>query len=156
AFAFPLREYLSFLITDPNYNAPFLTPTGEPNPNFNPGLAPFDATRIDPNTGLPGVPFFFSGKRTGKEYSFYIQDAYRYKNFTINAGVRVTNYRQFVRETGAQPRVAISYYIPQTGTVLRASYDRLFIPPENEGLLISSAPEVAAVSGANSILIRPE
>src|SRR5205823_4828034 len=32
----------------------------------------------------------------------------------------------------------------------------LFIPPENEGLLISSAPEVAAVSGATRILIEPE
>lgn len=168
AFAFPLHEYLSFVITDPTYNAPFLTANGAPdanddpanagnaNPAYNPFLLPFDRTRINPVTGQPGIPFYFNGIRTGKEYAFFIQDAYKYKNFTINAGVRVTNYRQFVNETGTQPRIALSYYIPKTGTVLRASYDRLFIPPENEGLLISSAPDVAAISGATSIFIRPE
>src|SRR5262249_9925350 len=161
-------EYLSFLITNPTYNAPFLTPDGNPdpsdnpanannpNPNYIPTLAPFDATRINPATGQRGTPFFFEGIHTGKEYSFYIQDTYKYKAFTANVGVRVTNYRQFVTETGVQPRIALSYYVAKTGTVFRASYDRLFIPPENEGLLISSAPEVASVTGSGSILIKPE
>lgn len=166
--AFPLREYLSFLITDPSYNAPFLRADGSPDPNdspsnahnlnpdYKPTLTPYDATRINQATGQAGAPFFFSGKRTGKEYTFFIQDSYKLKNLTINAGVRVSNYRDFVQDTGTQPRVALSYYIPQTGTVLRASYDRLFITPENEGLLITSSPDVIAVAGTGAVMIRPE
>src|SRR5207253_1855241 len=64
AFAFPLRQSLSFSVTDATYNAPFLNPDGtpdpndnpananNPNPDYNPNLRPFDATRIDPATGL--------------------------------------------------------------------------------------------------------
>jgi TonB dependent receptor len=163
-----LREYLSFKITDPTYNAPFLTPNGDPDPNDNPAnannpnpsyntfLAAFDATRINPATGSLGSTFFFEGKKTGKQFSFYLQDSYKWKNLTINAGLRVTNYRIFVEQTGTQPRVGLSYHIAKTGTVLRASYDRLFITPENEGLLITSSPQVIAATGSSGILIRPE
>lgn len=167
-FGFPLREYLSFKITDPTYNAPFLNSNGDPdasdnpanannpNPDYNPFLAAFDATRINPSTGLLGDAFFFEGKKTGKQFSFYLQDSYKFKNLAINGGLRVTNYRIFVKQTGVQPRLGLSYHIAQTGTVLRASYDRLFITPENEGLLITSSPQVIAATGSNGILIRPE
>ncbi len=167
-FGFPLREYLSFKITDPTYNAPFLTPNGDPDPNdspanannpnpdYNPALAAFDATRINPATGLLGSAFFFEGKKTGKEVAGYIQDSYKWKNLTLNGGLRITNYRMFIDQTGVQPRIGLSYYISKTATVLRASYDRLFIPPENEGLLISSSPQVISAIGGNNILIRPE
>lgn len=167
-FGFPLREYLSFKITDPTYNAPFLTSNGDPdpndspansknpNPNYNPALAAFDATRINPATGNIGSPFFFEDKKTGKEVSFYLQDSYKWKNLTLNGGLRVTNYRIFVEQTGVQPRVGLSYYLNKTATVFRASYDRLFIPPENEGLLISSSPQVISAIGGSNILIKPE
>ncbi len=168
AFGFPLREYISFKITDPTYNAPFLTPNGDPdptddptnannpNPDYNPALAAFDATRINPATGSFGDAFFFQGKKTGKEFSFYLQDSYKWKNLTINAGLRATNYRIFVKQTGVQPRIGLSYYVAKTGTVLRASYDRLFIPPENEGLLITSSPALINATGSSGLLIRPE
>ncbi len=169
AFAFPLRENLSFVITGPKFNAPFLTASGDPdpaddpanasnpNPNYNSALRAFDATRVNPVTGQPGMPFFLNGHRTGKEFVYYLQDTYRWKAFTVNAGMRLDHYDMFVTETSAQPRIGLSYYLAKTGTVFRASSDRLFIPPENEGLVIANSAQAAAfTAGGRDILLRAE
>jgi len=166
---FPLRENFAFKVTDPAFNAPFLLPNGEPDPNdspanavrpnpdYTPLLRAFDATRINPLTGQRGLPFVFSDKQTGKEVSWYARDAYHYKGFTINAGLRLDHYDLFVTETGVQPRIALGYHIAKTGTVLRASYDRLFLPPDNEGLLLANSPQAAALTAAGqALLIHPE
>jgi Carboxypeptidase regulatory-like domain/TonB-dependent Receptor Plug Domain len=168
-FAFPLRESLNFVITDPRFNAPFLTAAGEPDPNdlpanagnpnpdFNPTLRPFDQTRINPASGSPGVPFSTGGNKTGTEFVYYIQDTWKLRALTINAGLRFNHYSFFVKDDAVQPRVALAYFISKTGTVLRASYDRLFIPPENEGLLIANSAAAAALTiGGIDVGIQPE
>jgi hypothetical protein len=166
---FPLRENFAFKITDPGFNAPFLTVDGDPDPNddpanagrpnpeYNPSLRPYDATRTNPATARRGVPFVFSDKRTGKEFSWYVQDAYHFKGFTVSAGLRLDRYDLFVTETAVQPRIALAYHISPTGTVLRASYDRLFMPPDNEGLLLANSAQAAALTSAGqAFLLRPE
>lgn len=166
ASVFPLRENLNFSLTSASYNAPYLTASGapdttddpananNPNPNYNPLLRAFDTTRVNPLTSLPGVAFLLNGQQTGKEFAAYAQDTYKFKGFTINAGLRASHYNMFVSETSVQPRIGLSYFVKKTGTVFRASYDRLFIPPENEGLVIASSPLAAALTagGINTLL----
>src|SRR5262249_16473333 len=102
-------------------------------------------------------PFNFGGDKTGREFVYYLQDTYKLKALTVNAGFRLSDYSFFVKETHVQPRLALAYYIKQTGTVLRASYDRLIVPPENEGLLIASSPAAAALTaGGTDVPIREE
>lgn len=56
-------------------------------------------------------------------------------------------------EDALQPRLGASYRLP-TGTVLRASYDRLMITPDRENLALSSSPTVAAL-GADPAAPQP-
>jgi hypothetical protein len=128
---FPIRETFRFGITDPGQNDPA-------SDTYNPNLAPFDLTR--------GGGFFnFSGERTGQYYAGYVQDTLRWQNLTVNAGLRYDHNHLFQTESLLQPRVGFAYYIPATKTVIRASYDRMFITPEYENILISSSAAAAAI-----------
>jgi len=61
------------------------------------------------------------------------------KNLTVSAGLRADFYNGLSSDHALQPRLAASYLIPRTGTVLRASYGRLFLTPYNENLILSSS-----------------
>jgi hypothetical protein len=128
---FPIDEHFSFLITDPTLNDPTM-------PGFNPNLAPYDGTR-------GGHPFVFDGSRTGTYVAGFAEDTIHWKNLTINAGLRYDDNRLFLRENDVQPRLGAAYYIPRTNTVLRASFDRMFITPEYENILLSSSAQAAAL-----------
>ncbi|HKZ81444.1 MAG TPA: TonB-dependent receptor [Pyrinomonadaceae bacterium] len=104
-------------------------------------------------------PFVFSGQRTGRTLSGYVQDRFTlFKNFTLDAGVRYDNYRLLIKEQAVSPRLGVAYYIPQTRTTVRASYNRFFQPPPAENLLLASSREAAAISpivvlqGVNTVL----
>jgi len=128
---FPIREAFRFGITDPGLNDP-------ESEAYNPNLAPYDLTR-------GGTFFDFHGERTGQYYAGYVQDTLRVSNLTINAGVRYDHNNLFETESLFQPRVGLAYYIPATKTVLRASYDRMFITPEYENILLSSSAAAASI-----------
>lgn len=92
-------------------------------------------------------PFSFRGQKTGRSYSFYVQDKFSpFRNFTIDAGLRYDNYRLVIADDGFSPRIGIAYFIPRTETTLRASYNRLFQYPPAENLLLASSVEAAALS----------
>ncbi len=107
-------------------------PSYTPNPNFQPGLLPYDLTR-------GGTPFRFRGANGINQYSFYVSDSIIWKNWTIDAGLRDDQYNGLVDQNGLQPRVGASYLVSKTGTVLRAAYSRTFETPFNENLLLSSS-----------------
>jgi hypothetical protein len=130
--SFPLHETFTFLITDPGLNDP--TASG-----YNPNLAPFDGTR-------GGSPFSFTGSRTGRYAAGYAQDILHWQNLTVTAGVRYDNNHLFLTESMWQPRLGAAYYIPATNTVIRAAYDRMFITPEYENILLSSSQQAASIS----------
>lgn len=141
-FAFPVSENFNFAITDPNFNAPPEVAgrrDEEEESTFNPNLLPFDLTR-------GGTRFQFSDRDKGKQYSFFVQDSVTYKGLTLNGGVRYDNYRFKAIEDSWQPRVGIAYHINQTGTVLRAAYNRIFMTPFNENLLLASSDQAAALA----------
>lgn len=128
---FPIRESFSFGVTDPGLNDP-------ESEGYNPNLVPFDLTR-------GGALFRFSGERTGQYYAGYVQDNLRWQNLTVNAGLRYDHNNLFETEKLLQPRLGLAYYIPATKTVIRAAYDRLFITPEYENILLSSSAAAAAL-----------
>lgn len=128
----PLNESFSFY---PTVSFPNLVDENGnvfPNPVNN-----FNATR----------PFAFSGKKTGRTLSAYVQDRFPlFKNFTLDAGIRYDNYKLLISEQALSPRVGVAYYIPRTKTTLHASYNRLFQPPPAENLLLASSAQAAAIS----------
>jgi hypothetical protein len=129
---FPIKERFSFLITDPGFNDPDAE-------GYNPNLAPYDGTR-------GGSPFSFSGSKTGTYAAAFVQDNIRWNDLTVNAGVRFDRNDLFLSENQLQPRVGLAYLLKATSTVFRASYNRMFITPEYENILLSSSAQAAAIT----------
>jgi len=101
------------------------------NAGFDPGLLPFDLSRN-------GIPFVFNAATTIKEQAAYVQDDITAGNATFKLGLRVDHYDGLTTDTLAQPRLGVSYAVPGTNTVLRASYGRTLETPYNENLLLSA------------------
>lgn len=146
----PLHEQFSFGITNAAFNAP-------ESPDYLPTLLPFDLMRR-------GRPFVFDERGTGGFYSAHIQDAIKLGAFQISLGLRYDVYRFQTDVTSLQPRLGVSYHVKRTGTVFRASYNRLLQTPQNENLLLSNSdkanvlvdPEIRATTGGAASRIRPE
>jgi hypothetical protein len=102
------------------------------NPNLLPGLVPYDLTR-------GGTFFLYHGQNNITQAAFYATDQITLGQFVINIGLRLDRYDGLVTQTSPQPRLAISYLVKQTGTVLRIAYSRTMETPFNENLLLSSA-----------------
>lgn len=133
---FPLREHFTFAVTDPNFNSPG-------SEGFNPSLVPFDLTR-------GGGHFTFGETNAGSLYSAFLQDQWRLGRWQLSLGLRYDYYRFLVRGAQWQPRLGLSYHLKETGTVLRASYNRTYQTPPNENLLMSSS-EASAVLAPPSV-----
>jgi hypothetical protein len=129
---FPIKEQFSFLITDPGFNDPDAD-------GYNPNLAPYDGTR-------GGSPFSFSGSKTGTYLAAFVQDNIRWNDLTVNAGVRFDRNDLFLSESQLQPRIGIAYLLKATSTVFRASYNRMFITPEYENILLSSSLQARSIA----------
>ena len=121
-----LHEQFSFGITDPSDGA-FAGEDG----NFDPGLAPFDLSN-------GGTPLAYNQSFTIKQQAGYIEDDIKAGNATLNLGVRLDHYQGLTTATLVQPRLGLSYAVPGSGTVLRASYGRTMETPYNENLLLSA------------------
>ncbi len=146
-----LLENFGLGITNPNLNPVCLTTAGlpdalpsvtnpadcgafnaVPNPNLLPGLVPYDLTR-------GGTFFLFHGQNNVTEEAAYATDQITLGALVINIGLRLDRYAGLVTKFDPQPRLALSYLVHQTGTVLRAAYSRTMETPFNENLLLSSA-----------------
>jgi hypothetical protein len=124
-----------------------------PNPNFNPGLLPYDLTR-------GGSPLSFHGAGNINQEAFYIQDQISLGNLILTPGFRFDHYDGIgTTNNGAAPRLGAAYNIKKSGTVLRAAYARTFETPFNENLLLSSATGVGGLAsnvfGSTSTPIQP-
>ncbi len=147
---FAPREAFALAITGANFNQPEAA-------NYNPALLPFDLTRS-------GQPFQFSDRAVGRLFSGYAQDSMQAGRVHLTFGLRYDNYRLLSHGIQWQPRVGVAYSLKETGTVLRASYNRLYQTPVNENLLLSNSPQAAVITppavrqalGAAFAPIRPE
>jgi hypothetical protein len=129
---FPIKEQFSFGITDPGFNDPDAD-------GYNPNLAPYDLTR-------GGKYFNFADSKAGTYLAAYLQDNIRWNDVTVNVGVRFDHNNLFLSESQLQPRVGIAYFLKATNTVFRASYNRMFITPEYENILLSSSAQPRSIA----------
>ena len=136
-----LTENFALGITDPDFNSPS-------SPDYIPGLRPFDLTR-------GGRQFAFNADATIKQQALYIQDDIKAGNATFKLGLRLDHYDGLTTDTLAQPRLGVSYAVPQSGTVLRASYGRTMETPYNENLLLSSGVGNGADLVGESVPLAP-
>jgi outer membrane cobalamin receptor len=92
----------------------------------------------------PGTParFNFFDHRLDREQAAFVQDTIRLGNFTLSAGLRWDRYSLVVKDNAWSPRLGAAWYWPKADTVLRVSYDRVFVTPALENLLLASSPQV--------------
>jgi hypothetical protein len=121
-----LQENFAFGITDPTDGA-FADASG----NFDSTLAPFDLTN-------GGSRFIYNASFTVKQQAAYIQDDIKAGDATFKLGVRLDHYDGLSTATLVQPRLGVSYAVPGSGTVVRASFGRTLETPYNENLLLSA------------------
>src|SRR5207302_8685731 len=79
-----------------------------------------------------------SAERTIKEQAAYVQDEIKAGDATFKLGVRFDHYDGLTSQSLVEPRLGVSYAVPGSGTILRASYGRTLETPYNENLLLSA------------------
>jgi hypothetical protein len=129
-----LNENFQLGIVDPNLvsNLGCDPPTGLPYPGSPCStLRPYDLTQ-------GGSLYHFGGHTDIKEFATYAQDAITAGPWSGNVGLRFDRYNGLTVASQVEPRLALSYNLKRTGTVLRASYARTLESPFNENLIIAS------------------
>ncbi|MEE8348132.1 MAG: TonB-dependent receptor [Acidobacteriota bacterium] len=121
-------EFFSFFVTDKEAAA---------ETELNPRILSFDRDH----------PFIFRQRAVRGQASWYLQDTFTvHENLTVNAGLRFDHTALLVSEFQFSPRVGAVFFIPKTRTALRGSYNRLFMTPQVENLLLSSSEEARQLS----------
>ena len=140
--AFPLHEQFGFAITDDSLA------TGPTDPLF-----PYT-----PSGG--GHVFRFDARLRPTLTSAFLQNDLHLGAFFLALGLRHDAYAVAdVSDSLLQPRLGLSYRVDATGTVLRASYDRLLILREHENLALSlsqQAWDLGPYAGTPRQPLRPE
>ncbi|HKP87804.1 MAG TPA: TonB-dependent receptor [Blastocatellia bacterium] len=138
------REFLTFAITDKE---------AAEKANISEAALSFDAEH----------PFVFRDREVRGQASWYAQDVFSpVKNLTINAGARYDHSSLLVSDQQISPRLGAVYYIPQTKTAVRGSFNRLYMPPQVENLLLADSEQARRLSpfrtdeGGGGASIRPE
>lgn len=106
-------------------------------------------------------PFRFSDHTTRGTQGVYIQDDFSpLSNLNLSVGVRYDHSNLLVSDQQVSPRLGAVYYLRKTHTAVRASYSRLYMPPQVENLLIANSEQARALSpfasSGGGADIRPE
>jgi TonB-dependent receptor-like protein len=112
-----LHEHFNYKITDPAY--------------------------FDPDTPQT---LSFADQRPDLEQSAFAEDLLHFRNWSISAGLRWDHYQLLLNQNAFSPRISISRYVPSLNLVLHGSFDRVFQTPSFENILISSSPQIDALS----------
>ncbi len=111
------------------------------NENFQDVIT--DPSQFDPDTP---PTFSFIASRPDLEQSAFVEDLVRLGKWTVSAGLRYDHYQLLLNEFAFSPRLSVGRYFPSADLMLHASYDRVFQTPSFENILLSSSPEVDALS----------
>ena len=137
------REFFTFAITDE-----------EEAEEFEISEATLEFDRDD--------PFVFRDRRTGVTTSVYVQDAFSpARNLKLNLGLRYDRSTLPVNDHQLSPRIGAVYSLPATRTAIRASFNRLYMPPQVENLLLANSEQARRLSpftdeSGGGASIRPE
>jgi outer membrane receptor protein involved in Fe transport len=92
-------------------------------------------------------PFVFRDRATRHQFSAYAQDAFAVtKNLTVQLGLRYDRSTLLVRDQQFSPRLGAAYYLPKTKTAIRASFNRLYQPPQVDNLLLAASAQARHLS----------
>jgi outer membrane receptor protein involved in Fe transport len=95
----------------------------------------------------PQNPFVFQDRKVRGQASGYVQDSFSpFKHLTVEAGLRYDYTSVLVSSHQFSPRLGAVYYIPKTKTAIRASFNRMFMPPQVENLLLASSEQARMLS----------
>src|SRR5262249_10317208 len=108
----------------------------------------FNYKITDPDSFDPDTPqtLSFADQRLDLEQSAFVEDLFSLGNWTVRAGLRWDHYQLLLNQNAFSPRLSIGRYLPSLSMVLHASYDRIFQTPSFENILISSSPQIDALS----------
>jgi len=139
---YPIRERFAFAITDGSRAAD----AGDPLHAYSPEGG--------------GNIFRFDESITPSLASAYVQQDLKAGDWNLGLGLRLDSYRgRGYVHNQLQPRVGVSRSFPAAGTLLRFSYDRLLITPENENLAFSTSQaawDLTSAAGTKVPQLRPE
>ena len=102
-----------------------------------------DPAYFDPDTPRS---LSFADQRPDLEQSAFVEDLIRLGNWTVSAGLRWDHYQLLLNQNAFSPRISIGRYVPSLDLVLHGSFDRVFQTPSFENILISSSPQIDALS----------
>jgi hypothetical protein len=88
----------------------------------------------------------FADRRPDLEQSGFVEELIRLGNWTVSAGLRWDHYQLLLNQNAFSPRISIGRYVPSLNLVLHGSFDRVFQTPSFENILISSSPQIDALS----------
>jgi outer membrane receptor protein involved in Fe transport len=92
-------------------------------------------------------PFVFSDRRVRGQFSAYAQDAFTpLSNLNLNVGLRYDHTSLLTSDHQLSPRLGAVYYIASTKTAVRGSFNRLYMPPQVENLLLAESDQARALS----------
>ena len=108
----------------------------------------FRYTITDPGRFNPDTPqsMSFADDRPDLEQSAFFEDFIHLDKWTISAGLRWDHYQLLLNENVLSPRLSVGRYLPSIRMIVHGSYDRIFQPPSYENILISSSPQIDALS----------
>ena len=107
-------------------------------------------------------PFVFAGRRVGSYAAAFIQDELPLGPVRVDGGLRVERASLPRSAWQLSPRLGAAVALPRGGTVARASFNRLFMPPHVEHLLLASSEQArrlspfAGAASAGGADVRPE
>jgi hypothetical protein len=102
-----------------------------------------DPTQFDDDTP-PTLTFM--DQRPDLEQSAFVEDLVRLSKWTVSAGLRWDHYQLLLNQNAFSPRISVGRFFPSLNMVLHVSYDRIFQTPSFENILISSSPQIDALS----------
>ena len=108
----------------------------------------FNYTITNPSYFDEGTPpsLSFAAQRPDLEQSAFAEDLIRAGKWNLSAGLRWDHYQLLVNQNAFSPRLSVGRFVPSLNMVLHASIDRIFQTPAFENILVSSSPQIDALS----------